>query len=94
MLLTTALFYPRRRYAHRYIGKVCCLLLVQADYIGPRLRTRPRGHRARIPSLDRAVRTSDIRLECSASAAFSVLAKATEEATETDVSRKFYVNVR
>ena len=30
--------------AHRYIGKVCCLLLVQADYIRPRPRARPRGH--------------------------------------------------
>ena len=29
--------------AHRYIGKVSCLLLVSADYIGPRPRARPRG---------------------------------------------------
>ena len=28
----------------RYMGKVCCLLLVRADYIGPRPRARPRGH--------------------------------------------------
>ena len=29
--------------AHRYIGKVCCVLLVLADYIGPRPRARPSG---------------------------------------------------
>ena len=26
-----------------YIGKVCCLLFVQANYLGPRPRARPRG---------------------------------------------------
>ena len=31
-----------RNCAHHCIGKVCCLLLVQADYIRP--RARPRGH--------------------------------------------------
>ena len=30
--------------AHRYIGKVCCLLLVRAHFIRPRPRARPRGH--------------------------------------------------
>ena len=30
--------------AQRNIGKACCLLLVQADYIGPLPRARPRGH--------------------------------------------------
>ena len=30
--------------SHRYIGKVCSLLLVRADYIRPRPRARPRGH--------------------------------------------------
>ena len=30
--------------SHRYIGKVCCLLLVRADYINPRPRAWPRGH--------------------------------------------------
>ena len=35
--------WPGNR-AHRYIGKVCCLLLVRADYIRPRPRARPRGH--------------------------------------------------
>ena len=29
--------------AHCYIGKVCSLLLVRADYIRPRPRARPRG---------------------------------------------------
>ena len=28
----------------QYIGKVCSLLLVQADYIGPHPGARPRGH--------------------------------------------------
>ena len=31
-------------FAHRYIGKVCCLLLVRPDYIRPRPRARPRRH--------------------------------------------------
>ena len=30
--------------AHRFIGKVHCLLLVKADYIGPRPWARLRGH--------------------------------------------------
>ena len=48
-----ARFFPRLGYipfaaagnhAHCYIGKVCCLLLVRADYIRPRPRARRRGH--------------------------------------------------
>ena len=37
--------------ADRYIGKVRCSSLVRADYIRPRPRARPRGHRDRLLKL-------------------------------------------
>ena len=42
--------------SHRYIGKVCCLLLVRADYIRPRPRARPRGHGELLKLLRRMTR--------------------------------------
>ena len=43
-LFTRATARRRCGELRRYIGKVCCLLLMLAENIGPRPRARPRGH--------------------------------------------------
>ena len=43
--------------AHLYNGKVCCLMLVQSDEIGPRPRARPRGQKAAQGIAQAATRT-------------------------------------
>ena len=50
-------------FALRYIGKVCCLLLVRADYIRPRPRALPNGARGIAQAVTRHRPISKLKLK-------------------------------